>query len=420
MKKQRDNRPEDTEIPLGGGVHQRGHVTRVPEGYVRRAINVVPSGGGMRRRQGFSQLFAGTEVTSLWANGESALYTDSGTLYLVDELGARTVLATGVLPPVSYCEIGGQVYVSSRTQNIRVQDGVAKPWTPTMPSGLGSAAFTVPGTLPQAKYTCAMVYVDSSGLEGPALELPLEGAGAIALAGLVTPADHLLRIYLSEPDTDALYHVQDYAAGVTSVTISSRATGMPMLNRFAEEMPAGAERLTEHNGRLYAVYGDTVFASDPLQYGLTHLDDSFMVFSAPVTNIGGTEGALFITHGRSTLTLKGATFGELSRQVHTVPPAIPGSMVPVRPSLLGLEVPVETAVAWMTESGPAVGLPDGSVKLLTDKQLQLSTAESAAMVVSEQEGERQLLAIVKNPQPNLAVASDLLESVIIRNGQIVI
>jgi hypothetical protein len=99
------------------------------------------------------------------------------------------------------------------------------------------------------------------------------------------------------------------------------------------------------------------------------------------------------------------------------------SLTPVRGSGLAVDGAVFESggqgAVWLTERGWVFGAGDGSTKRLTDKQLALPTYESAASIVREHEGMRQLMSFAKGGSDS-AGASDVLTSEVIRNGVLLV
>lgn len=411
---------DEKTLSLARGVHQRSGVTRVPDGFARRAINVISSGSGLRRRPGYEQLVAGTEVTSLWSDGRRALFTDAGVLKSVESTGEVTTLASGLVGNVCYAEVAEEVYVSSAQRNLVVSGSSVRPWAPDAPAGFASVTFSAAGTLPQANYTMALALRDADGRQGPALLVPVTGSGAIAITLPVIPAGHSLAVYLTQPDGDVPYLVGTFDFGTTSIEIAGLPPGPPLDQRFLESMPVGADSLFAYNGRLYGVYGGVIVYSEALRYGLTNLDANFLQFESPVDFAAPVLDGIFVGRGGKTVFLAGADPAAFAPRPLSVPDYIPGAPSPVRPSWFGLQAQDDEGYCWLTTGGPVIGVAGGQVFALADDRLRLPGAERATTAVLEHEGERHIVSATRNPKADALVASDLVETQIIRNGRLVI
>lgn len=414
-------KPSDEKpLEIARGVHQRSDVTRVPDGFVRRAVNVIGSGAGMRRRPGYESLVSGADITALWSNGSRALYVDGGEMKAVEPTGEITTLASGLVGKVCFAQAGEHIYVSSAQRNLRVLGSVVAPWAPPVPDGFATATFSASGALPQAEYTLALQLVDGAGMEGPILEVPLSGSGAITVTGLTVPAGYALAAYLTLPDSGVLYRATVIPDGVTMLTIGGLPTGKPLDQRFLESMPVGADAMFAYNGRLYAIHGEVIFYSEAMRYGVTQLDDNFLQLQAPVDFAAPVLDGVFLGRGGETVFLHGADPAGFATKSVQSPRYIAGTPSPIRLSWFGIEAPADEAWCWMTEGGPVIGMAGGQLIALTDQTLKLSGAERASTAVLEHEGERHIVTTTRNPQADAAIASDLLESEIIRNGRLVI
>jgi hypothetical protein len=170
-------------------------------------------------------------------------------------------------------------------------------------------------------------------------------------------------------------------------------------------------------GRIYVADGRILWATEPMDYTRVDLMRGFMMLESEITLLEPVSNGIFVgTASEGVRFLSGTDFKQM-RLLNA------DSLTPVRGSGLSVDGAVFESVgqgaAWLTERGWVFGAGDGSTKRLTDKQIALPAYESAASLLREHEGMRQLMSFAKGGSES-AGASDSVTSEVIRNGVLMV
>ena len=172
-----------------------------------------------------------------------------------------------------------------------------------------------------------------------------------------------------------------------------------------------------YRGRLYAVDGRTIWATEPQDYQHVDLKRGFMQLESEILLFEPVSSGIFVgTVNDGVRYLTGPDFKQFTLQNAD-------SLVPVRGSGLSVDGALFDSAGqgaiWLTTRGWVFGAGDGSTRRLTDKQLSLPDYDSAASILREANGMRQIMSFAKGGSDS-ASASDVLTSEVIRNGVLLI
>jgi hypothetical protein len=170
-------------------------------------------------------------------------------------------------------------------------------------------------------------------------------------------------------------------------------------------------------GRNYLVDGRVLWATEPMDYLRVDNARGFMMFESEILLLEPVSGGIFVgTRDEGVRFLQGTDFKQFSLQNAD-------SLVPVRGSGLSVDGAIFDSAGqgavWLTSRGWVYGDGGGSTKRLTDRQLALPDYESAASLLRESNGIRQILSFAKGGSGS-AAASDYLTSDVIRNGVLLV
>ena len=172
-----------------------------------------------------------------------------------------------------------------------------------------------------------------------------------------------------------------------------------------------------YRGRLYAVDGRTIWATEPQDYQHVDLARGFMQLESEILLFEPVSSGIYVgTPNDGVRFFTGPDFKQFTLQNAD-------SLVPVRGSGLSVdgalfESPGQGAI-WLTNRGWVFGSGDGQTRRLTDKQLALPEYSSATSILREANGMRQIMSFATGGVDS-AQASDVLTSEIIRNGVLLI
>src|SRR5574337_92546 len=401
-----------------GGMDNRTPETRLAPELLRQLVNLEVVRGKLRLRKGYACVAALTAPHSLWSDGARA-FCAAGTLHQFDGATA-TDLGQAIVGPASFETLNGETYFSDGLSTGIIQaDGSIRSWgldSPPVPDLTASAS----GGLFEGQYQVALTYLMQSGEESGAglaamVQVAAGGGIVVRLPAEVPDEAATVAVYVSEANGATLRLAMGAIAGQTTAVICTGTRGRELKTQFLTKMPPGTIVRAAH-GRIWSVLGDTVTASEPLRYGLTDAQAGWLRWPEPITLFEPVDTGFFIGSASRVAFLQGLNPNDLvTRDV-----ASEGAIAPLRvkASVLGLQASGD-AVVWFTKRGWAYGLADGSVAYPADKKLALPEYAEGTGILMEQDGLRQLLAVVRTAGSSSAAAGDSVTTQVIRNGIVI-
>jgi hypothetical protein len=342
--------------------HALPHGTKDSPGWAcADALNIdFTDEGHALSRQGYSYTTAMDNGHSLVTLGDKTLVCQNGELGVITALDSLTIttLRTG-LPtlPISYAELGGEIWWSNGTQSGRCNaDNTDSPWCVPTPANIPSVSSGA-GTMPPGKYRVAITHVMASGEESAASAIysyTLASTGSLAIT-LPTAASgtNYFRIYATIADGTILQHYSDVPAASPSATVTAAPAGITIGNRaFLLPLPAG-DILAFHNGRLLSASGNTLSYSVPYDFGLYDPVHGRITLTGSIKIVAPCEGGVFIVADK-TYFYAGNDIAESVVSEILPYSGIKGTM---------FRHPNQKSVGWMGDNGFTIGHADGSVKL---------------------------------------------------------
>lgn len=203
--------------------------------------------------------------------------------------------------------------------------------------------------------------------------------------------------------------------GTTNTTWGADSTTGTLGQTYAPQVRGSIVR--HYKGRLYAIDGRIIWATDPMDYLRVDLMRGFIMLESEITLFEPVTNGIFVgTQNEGVRFLAGADFKQFQMAEADDLPAVRGSGLAVEGQSFGV---LGDAAIWLTTRGWVLGMGDGSVKRLTDKTLALPAYESATSLVREHNGIRQLLSFAKGGSEGVG-ARDVITSEVIRNGVLLV
>lgn len=391
----------------------------LPEGGLVAARNVdIDDAGSIRRRRGTSLIEAGN-FHSLFrsADGRLLVVRNGDLCRLNDALQATVIYPEVGDEKIHYEQIGDVVFAKSPTCALRISaNGEAQPWGVPHASGLHLSV--VAGTMPGGLYQVAATLVrKSDGLEGGVAEIQvidLAGNSAIAVT-LPEVAGYEANIYVSAPNGEALFLA---AAGVNGATvISSQAAqrGIP-LRSIGKYPPTGRGPLARGFGRLYIADGHVLWATDPGQYEQVTRESGYRLFEGRITFLASVAAGVFVGTESGVYFMAGPfDAARLSPVSNQGAPEQTPQEIDLAYVLKGDQQGV--GVLFMTDGGICVGLADGQVINLTNKQFEFPKASEVSVLYRKQDGLNQFVGVSSHPGTPTGSArfGDFVDAEIIRH-----
>lgn len=373
-----------------------GHSTSL-----RSAVNVdlVGPSKKVRMRQGYARQVTGRAHSPATIRGSGLLYAVvNGDLNVYDRSfglldTVRANVGDGYL---SYAEVNGELYWSSRSEFRCIREGLDTPGWIDCP-GVPTATAVAGGSLAAGTYRVAMTWLDADGRESGAAgvaEVDIAAGQMLRVVPPTAPEGAVKgRIYVSPPDGEELYQHQDITVEAY-VFVAALNPGKQLETLWRHPLPP-SEILRFGHGRLFFASGNLLGWSDPLRFGLTTHDNYFRL-GQEITLLeplgDGDNGAgVYAADHKNVYWFDGANPKEWRRRIVYGHAAVPGTSLVLPGNVLGLESTAPVA-AWMGKNGVfCAGLPGGTVQPLTEGRLALPAGEAGAALYREQQGLRQLV-----------------------------
>jgi len=352
------------------------HVDKVGD-FLRGSLNVdVDNAGNVLRRRA-NVLIAGTPANSHSLHevgGEGYLVIDS-VMYAVT-LPAYTQTLFKVLTsndPVTWIEIGGDLFYSNGTDKGRITDGT---WYPIgLPTPAAPTLTTIGGNLLKSYYKVSVSYCNSvTGEEGgisPAATAELTAMGGVRAAlPASTPGATHINVYLSNANGSVAYWLAQVAVGETSYDCISLPTGHEAAQRFEIPLPAGV--LFTSNNRLCSIVDKRIYVGLPWRHGYCLASEGYLDFAAPISLAVENQGGTYIAADK-TYWFPG-DLGDIQGTIVDVFPygAVPGTV---------FHVPDKEVVGWFGAMGLVLAdTQGGAVAVMNDNVDQTPPATGTAAV----------------------------------------
>jgi hypothetical protein len=374
---------------------------------VRNAVNAdIDSEGWLRRRAGYTKILAGANTRGGYACAAGTYFVQGSKLYRLNTDNSKTELCDGILgDEITYEHFNGVVYFSDGLVTKRITAAGAGEWGLDVPAA--PTVYAVTGALPPGTYVAAITTVDADGRESGASEtaaITLNVASGIRIAGL--PSGKNARLYLSTNNGTTPFMVATTGADSYDITLPGYDSGKPLDTQFMTKPPAG--RIIRHfNGRFYIADAlGTVWFTEPYASDLVHRARGFFQFTAPVAVMEpGESGMWFVAETTEFYAGGGPEDFKVSQKLGYG--AIYGT---------SQVLPRTQDAIWYSAKGVVMGTKDGQAENLQEKNVAADSGTSGASLIREQDGIRQMVVSVRDPNVSPLAATSFLEMEVIRKA----
>lgn len=428
INQQNSDADKQVKMRFPKGVDQVSAETGLLSGAARRIVNLDVHqgavsdgnfiGGRLSARSRVQRVVTGSIVHSLWSGDHNTCYVDNGDLYLLGQDMTATLVRAGVgADEMFYTEIAGVVFYSNGSVTGTIVNGADAPWG--LPLPVGPVAYPIAsGGLTAGDYMVAYTYKDASGRESGATQTVLvtvaEGGG-IQLSTPTSGAGigYTTRVYVSPPNGDQLYWVQDIPAGALVSYVGAHQPGK-LLTTQHMQAPEPCKYIESYNGRIYSAVDNALLATQALNYDITRPSTDFVMFPDPITMVKSVVDGVYVGTRHGVAYLDGNDLPLFRTRPADMLPPIEGSALAVDGGLFGES---GKGIVWLTRRGWVFGGAGGKVKRLTEAQMSLPEYDRAASLYREHDGMRQVLSFVSGGG-EAAGASDSYDVEIVRAGRV--
>ncbi len=382
------------------GANNLAQKDRLPEGFVRNAVNLDPTiGGTLASRVGYERVYAGADVRGVLALGAKLLAADGASLVEIDTVtGSSRVLRT-IAGAGPFCGdvLNERLYFCTANECLVYDGQSVSKWGTTDVTGQPAVVVSTGGGLIEGYYRVAMTYTNADGLEGGTDKpLVIKAAAGDKLSVIVPapPAGYTANVYVGSVHGDAVYWQMSTTSATTYICERVR-DDTHRCTTVLLRAPQPGEKVVAHNGCLAVSVGNTIQLTRPMQPHLVDRVRGMIQYPAPVTDMVSAGGALFVSADKCYALTNVETDGISQRTVLEYP-AVAGTAV-LLPDGRG---------AWMTRYGQAI--TDGAdVKLVNREFFAVPEAEAGASGVVDNNGNQLIVTSMRGKsRANPLVASD--------------
>jgi hypothetical protein len=396
------------------------------QSYLKTALNIdIDKSGNINKRKGYTKVDA-TPYKSLWYSeqtGECYGVRGNSLGILNDDYSWKDLDPSFGPELLSFEEIENMIYYSSPNKNGIVEDGVVRTWG-IRKVNLAPQLSRVQGTLPAGTYQVSYTYVSQSGRESgtsvsSVITVPDNSGISLSIPNIYGSEISFARVYCSTQNGEVLYFSGICFLG-GSYTISNLKGLISPLRTFNLDAAPLGHIVKYYRGRVYIASGNILYYSEPFQYEFFRLDSNYIEFPSRIVEVMPVEDGIWIgsdklyyLSGEEPSKFKRST-KEHVRVVEGTSSKISGSYVRIDNTPIGYK--------WLvcTDLGIFILFNQGMVLNTTSQNVSLERADSGTALFLQTNGMNQYLSILKtNQQPNNAVLGDLVETTIIRNGNII-
>lgn len=411
-----------------GGVDNRSHETRIPDGFVRHADNVdILPDGVTRSRDGYELWVPLPGAHSLWTHEllTFSLVADAGALYRMDDGGALTTLATGLNgSPVSYALVGRRVRWSNGAQTGQVElDGTPALLGMETPLPSFVVAAVANGGLFAGRYGVTMTFASASREEGGAPEtawVDVPEGGGILITDVPASSDGSAveaRIYATTANGTELFHAGSTVPGAAQYLVGTGTRTRLLATQFCEPFPP-AQHLLAKAGRLLGAVDRDLVWSLAMYYGLCRPTQTRMRLPDAITMVAAPDSPQFVLYvgtRKKVYVLAGESIDSCTLNVACAAGVIPGSMAMVPADALAMDGVLTPVPVWAgTDGVPYAGLLAGVVPL--SKVFAYPIYDQAAAAFVQQDGLSRFLVSGRGGKTSGAAMGDHVSVEVIDAG----
>lgn len=406
-------------FPVGMNNRQPDHA--LPPGSIRNGVNVrVDPAGIISRRDGLEKVYSGVDTKNSFDCPMGIVFREGTTIKRFNADNTATVLFEGAYGEhCAYLYLNGIIYFSDGLMTKKIlSDWSVTEWgmeVPNPPTLYGGS-----GIYGAGRYLAAVTFVDEFGVESGAsdfVSVDIDDNNGIYFTDIPTTTDPQVvgvRLYLSAANSGSqgkvtLFQVAELVVGVSSYsqTIGRYDENKVLETEFVSKPPPG-RIIKEFNGIIYiADETGIVWHTEPMQYDHFKLSENFLQFSDAVTIMESVLDGMWFAHGDMTDFYFGASPADFSPKTILRYGAVFGTSVVVDKN---------KTVRWFSNRGAVVASVGGEIVNNQEENVATDTADYGASILKEEDGIRQFITSLKNPEVSTLAARDFMEAEIIRKG----
>lgn len=361
---------------------------RLPDGFVRHAVNIDPlPGGKLKLRTGYERVYTGANVRGVLALGGKLLVADGTSLVEIDTATnssrvLRTIAGAGAFVGDV---LNDRLYFCTANECLEYDGNIIRPWGVPTASNQPVVTATAAGGLTEGYYQIALTLVDAWGREGGAdkpMVIYVEQDKALSIGVPTPPAGYSTNVYVGSVNGATLY-LQNTLGTAATVSVGIVRDDTARCTTDMLRAPVPGSMVVTHNGVLAVAVGGLVQITKPMQAHLIDNVRGFLNYPADVNAMVSTGDALFVSADKCYALTNVETDGIAQRTVLEYP-AIAGTAV-LLPDGRG---------AWMTQYGQAL-TKGNDVELVNRDSFAPASAATGAAGVVDSDGNQLVVTSLK-------------------------
>jgi hypothetical protein len=363
-----------------------------------KAENIdITDANKIRTRRG-QTLIRSADIRSLHGNRYVMLGVEGQQLaqYPANDPATPTTIRADLHPTAAcvFVDIEDETYYSDGRVVGKFVRETPTDWLVEVPPGSPSLA-AVNGGLAAGCYFVNVTFTHLDGRESGCLssvKIDLAADSGIRLTNIPQPVSSnigAVNIYCSDANSSTLYLNASLAVGATTHVITERSDSRELTTQFMSGPPRGTA-LAYSGSRIWVASGRFLYGSMPFTYHLFDYTHDYLVFGEDINLIAYVSAGLFVSADRlyfvSTIEQKNPR-RELSEYK-----AITGTLSFVDgQDLAGDGIDARLPV-WAQEDGIVVGLPNGTIRNLTEGKVDIGSTIQGATLFRKEAGLSQVVS----------------------------
>lgn len=384
----------------GKGANNIASKDRLPDGFVRHAVNVDPlPGGRMALRSGYELVYQGTAPRGVLALGRKLLIADEDELveFNTDTNSSRVIRSIAGAGVFVGDVLNERLYFCTENECLEYDGTEVRPWGVPTTASQPSISAAGAGGLVEGYYQIAITLVDAWGREGgtdkPAVIFAATNS-ELLIDVPAPPAGYTANVYVGSVNGGTLY-LQDTTDVAAVVNVGIMRDDVQRCTTELLRPPIPGTQVIAHNGCLAIATGNAVQVTRPMQAHLVDRVRGFLQYPTAVNAMVSAGSALFVSADKCYSLTNVETDG-ISQKVVLEYPAITGTAV-LLPDGRG---------AWMTRYGQAITNGD-DVQLVNRESFVPEEADAGVAGVLDANGNQLVVTTMKGKsRANPLAASD--------------
>lgn len=412
------------------GLNNKLPPERTSEEYLKEVVNFdIDQSGGLTKRKGYTEVYSGTNVHSVFSQKNHVYFVDDGTMKYMFADYTTSNLKTGCHDQVSYTDVNGEIYFTSKSATGILSSMSVRSFGLDIPTSTGILAEGAGGRLTAGRYQFVYSYVDSEGREsGTSLSSYIDvvnTSASITITNINPSSDAnvtAIRLYISTPNGMELYHLADIPAATTSYQIHDIRGAVTPLDTFGIRPAPSGDLITHYNGRIYIAVDDVIYASEPFSYEWFRLHKDFMQFDSRVVMMMPVQTGMYVGTTTGVFYLGGSDISSFKMAEKEICKPVMYSNVLIPSGYIRIDnTPLGPKWLFTSDEGMYVCMNQGVMFNVTQEHVAFPKGDVGAATFIQQDGINKYISLIKsqNSETQNMGVGDLVTAEVIRNGVLI-